>query len=265
MTPSTAQIEQTVQDLIDKVEELSAVPNTIRNSFSDAADTAIVRYVLHIGDEIREIGNKFADAISSLWSDFVDALKGFAAPGYFIATSFDWVDVAKAANTMASDLEDTAVKVDGYWQGTAATAYGNAIAAQRTAVARVGSISNAARSAMITVGTAGVAFYASLLGVAISVVVEATAECIAAGTGIGAIPAGIAGLITAAKFAALVTAAITGTIAIVNSVVTQAQALQVELDNPQGFPSGHWPVSGSGAYNDATVKDGDADWSVKTA
>ncbi|PXX66625.1 hypothetical protein DFR70_103374 [Nocardia tenerifensis] len=265
MDLSTAQMQQISKDLIDKVEELAGLPSEIRNTFNNAANSAIVRYVLRNGDEIIELGNKFADAISDLWDKFTESLKGLAAPGFFISTSFDWADFAAKANKMAAELEDTAVKVDSYWQGSAASAYGTAIAPQRTAMARVGSVANSARSAMITVGTAGIAFYASLLGIGISIVIEATVEVLGAGTGIGAIPAGIAGLITAAKFAALVTAAITGFVSILNSELTQAQALQVELDNPQGFPSGHWPTTGAAGFSDATVMDGDADWSVKTA
>ncbi|WP_218721993.1 hypothetical protein [Nocardia sp. MH4] len=219
--------------------QLSNLPNNIQSAISDAAETMIVRYALCNGDEIIRLGNLFADSVKKLWESFVEQLKGIAAPGFFISTSFGWTDFTKEANTMASDLESTAVKVDSYWQGTAATAYGAVITPQRTATARVGTIANAARSAMITVGTAGVAFYASLLGVCISVIVEAMMEVGAAGTGVGAIPAAIAGLVTAAKFAAMVTAIITGMVAIINSAVTQAQALQVELDNPQGFPDGH--------------------------
>ncbi len=262
MAPSTVQMEQIAQDLIDKVNELSDLPVTIRTAFNDAANSTVVRLVLHNGDDIIRLGNEFATAIGKLWQTFVDTLKGLAAPGFFLSTSYDWADIAKEANTLAGDLEATAVKVDSYWQGTAATAYGTAITPQRTAVARVGTISNAARTAMNTVGVAGVAFYASLLVIVIGVIVEALLEVAAAGTGVGALPAAIAGIITAAKFAALVVASITGVIAVVNASMSQAQALQLELDNPQGFPEGHWPTTDAAKYSDATVKDGDADWSV---
>ncbi|MFE9785233.1 hypothetical protein ACFYO7_07635 [Nocardia salmonicida] len=255
-------MEQIAQDLIDRVAEVAQLPSTIRNAFSDAADTMIVRFVLRNGDDIIRLGNAFADAISRLWERFVDSLKGLAAPGFFVSTSYDWVDVAKEANTMASDLEATAVKVDGYWQGSAATAYGAAITPQRAAVTRVGTIANAARTAMLTVGAAGIAFYVSLLGIVISVIVEALLEVGAASTGIGALPAAIAGIVSAAKVATLLATAVTGIVAVINSAITQAQALQVELDNPQGFPEGHWPTADSAKYSDATVRDGDADWSV---
>ncbi|MFE1594738.1 hypothetical protein [Nocardia sp. NPDC058705] len=263
MAPSTAQMEQIAQDLIDKVEELSDLPSTIRSAFNDAAESTVVRLVLRNGDDIIRYGNNFADAVGKLWQQFVDSLKGLAAPGFFLSTSYDWVGIAKEANTLAGDLEATAVKVDSFWQGTAATAYGTAITPQRAAATRVGTIANAARTAMNTVGIAGVTFYASLLLVAVGVIVEALIEVGAAGSGVAALPAAIAGLITAAKFAALVVAAISGVTAVVNSSISQAQALQVELDNPQGFPEGHWPTTGAENYSDATVKDGDADWSVK--
>ncbi|MEV0355818.1 hypothetical protein AB0H71_07085 [Nocardia sp. NPDC050697] len=264
MAPSAAQMEQVAQDLIDKVEELGNLPARIRESFRDAADMPIIRYVLRIGDEIIEIGNDFADAISRLWDKFVEAIEGVGAPVAFISTSYDWVDVAKSMNTVASDLEDTAVKVGGYWQGAAAESYSDAIAPQRIAAARMGSIAAAIRSATLTLGVAGVTFYTSLLSIVIAVIVEAVAECLTAGTGVGAIPAGIAGLITAAKFAGLVTASISGIFTIIQSTMGQVQAVQLELDNSQGFPLGHWPATGAADYTDATVLDGDADWSVKS-
>ncbi|MFD4433843.1 hypothetical protein [Nocardia sp. NPDC058497] len=115
---------------------------------------------------------------------------------------------------------------------------------------------------MLTVGAAGIAFYASLLGIVISVIAEALIEVGAASTGVGALPAAIAGIVSAAKVATLLATAVTGMVAVVSSAVTQAQALQVELDNPQGFPEGHWPTTDAAKYSDATVRDGDADWSV---
>ncbi|MBH0776786.1 hypothetical protein [Nocardia bovistercoris] len=265
MELSVAQMQQIAEDLVDKVGELSGMPDKIQVAFNDAAKMPYVRYVLRIDDEIMELGKKFANAVRELWNKFVESLKGIAAPAFFISTSYDWLDVAGQANKMAGGLEDTAVKVDGYWQGAAAKAYADAITPQKTAVARIGTVANACRTAMLTIGGAGVAFYASLLGVVLSLVIEATMEVAAAGSGIGAIPAGVAGLVTTAKFATMVVTAITGMVAILNSEITQAQALQVELDNPQGFPSGHWPTSNSGGYSDATVTDADADWSVKTA
>ncbi|UGT62785.1 hypothetical protein [Nocardia asteroides] len=258
-------MQQVAQDLIDKVEELGNLPARIRGSFEDAAGTPLVRFVLRNGDDIIGLGNEFADAISELWEKFVQAIEGVGAPIAFIETSYDWVGVTRSMNTMAADLEDTAVKVGGYWQGAAAESYADAITPQRMASARMGSIATAIRSATLTLGIAGVTFYTSLLAIVISVIVEAVAECLAAGTGIGAIPAGIAGLITAAKFAAMVTAAISGIFTLIQSTLSQVQAVQVELENPQGFPHGHWPSTGAAGYADATVLDGDADWSVKPA
>ena len=34
--------------------------------------------------------------------------------------------------------------------------------------------------------------------------------------------------------------------------------------DPSSFPEGVWPKANSGQYSDATAKDGDADWSLKS-
>ena len=39
--------------------------------------------------------------------------------------------------------------------------------------------------------------------------------------------------------------------------------LHGEAVDPNGFPNGIWPMSNTEQYRDATVKDGDADWSLK--
>jgi len=47
---------------------------------------------------------------------------------------------------------------------------------------------------------------------------------------------------------------------------TQAAAMITmhgDAVDPTSFPAGVWPKSNSGQYSDATVTDGDADWSLK--
>ncbi|GAA0545517.1 hypothetical protein GCM10010172_28960 [Paractinoplanes ferrugineus] len=39
--------------------------------------------------------------------------------------------------------------------------------------------------------------------------------------------------------------------------------LHGEAVDPTSFPAGTWPKPNTTQYNDATVKDGDADWSLR--
>ncbi|GLY01718.1 hypothetical protein [Actinoplanes sp. NBRC 101535] len=39
--------------------------------------------------------------------------------------------------------------------------------------------------------------------------------------------------------------------------------LHGEAVDPASFPGGFWPVSNTATFSDSTVKDGDADWSLK--
>ena len=45
--------------------------------------------------------------------------------------------------------------------------------------------------------------------------------------------------------------------------VTATITLHGDAVDPTSFPGGAWPKSNTGQYNDATVKDDDADWSLK--
>ncbi len=75
---------------------------------------------------------------------------------------------------------------------------------------------------------------------------------LAAGTGIGAIPAAIAGVLSVSKVLAWIGIAITGAVAIISTTVTQVQALNVETNNGLAFPDGVWPKAVTGRYDDAS-------------
>jgi hypothetical protein len=44
----------------------------------------------------------------------------------------------------------------------------------------------------------------------------------------------------------------------------QLGTLRTRLGDTSAFPGGRWPAAGSGAFRDASVLDGDADWSIKS-
>lgn len=262
--PSQADINKVAEDLIEKVEQICAMPQQIVDKYDDVARSLFVRLVLRISEKIVEWGQKFADAVKRAGEKLVEILKGIAAPGFFIATSFDWADVSTTASTLGADLQSEKVTLNETWAGTGATAYRTVTPSHSAAAARIGTMANTTRLAMLQCGIAGVAFYASALAAASVFITEVIAEVAAAGTGVGAIPAAIAGVLSTTKVITLITVALTALSALILAQVNNIQNVDVEARSGLAFPDGAWPKAATGRYDDATVLDGDADWSTNT-
>lgn len=62
---------------------------------------------------------------------------------------------------------------------------------------------------------------------------------------------------------AIIVAAVSTLGAFLGAQATAMVMLHGDAVDPASFPNGVWPTSNAGQYSDATVKDGDADWSLK--
>ncbi|MEJ3742784.1 hypothetical protein WEI85_05800 [Actinomycetes bacterium KLBMP 9797] len=62
--------------------------------------------------------------------------------------------------------------------------------------------------------------------------------------------------------AATVGTAIMALVSFLGAKATALVNLHGEAVDVNGFPKGQWPTSNASAYNDATVTDDDADWSL---
>jgi hypothetical protein len=149
------------------------------------------------------------------------------------------------------------------WSGKARDAYLSAAGAQSAAAARIASIAGGTSVNLATCAGAGLIFYIVLSGVLVKLIAATVAAIAAFGSAVfswagAAIILEEAGVNTAIIVTALTTLA--------GFLGTQAAAMITmhgDAVDPTSFPEGVWPKANSGQYSDATVKDGDADWSLK--
>jgi hypothetical protein len=149
------------------------------------------------------------------------------------------------------------------WSGSAAAAYTRAIRPQGDAATKIGTISQTTATSLLACAGAGITFYVALGFILIKFIAAVVAAIAAFGTAVFA-PAGAALIV---EEAAVNTTMIAGAVSLLMGTLaaqaTSMVALHGEAVDNSTFPGGHWPnpVAG-GRYDDATVTDGDAKWSL---
>lgn len=251
-----ATIERLRTGLHDLSRQLDRVPAVVANASDQWYVTAPMASTIRAaGDTILRLGNQILDRV-------IDLLRGATAPVRFFVLANDWAEVRGVATTVAGTLSPAALSVDYYWQGMAADAYVAAIKPQVDAANRIGVMADKTSSALAWSATAGLAFYLTLLVIIIKLVIAMVTALTALGTVVfswaGAAliieEAGVDGAVIITAMAALMT--------LLGTQATQLTALHSEGADNTAFPNRHWPLANSGRYTDATVTDGDADWSI---
>jgi len=196
---------------------------------------------------------------------FLDLLKGAVAPIFMFIDSWRWMDIKGKANGTAADLSTQNLVVDDSdWSGKARDAYLAAAGAQSTAAARVGSIAGNTSNALLGCAIAGLGFYVVLAGVLAKLIAALAVSIAGMSSGIFTAP----GIALFLEEAGVNTAIIVGAVATLGAFLAAQASAMITLHgdavDPTSFPNGVWPTSNTGQYSDSTVKDGDADWSLKT-
>jgi hypothetical protein len=212
--------------------------------------------VMWLARETVEVGKDLLDL-------FVELLKGAIAPVYMFADAWDWMDVRGAATTVSSGLGEHKLTVDdSEWSGKAHSAYVKVAAAQSQAAGRVGSIASSTSTHLLACATAGAAFYVTLAAVLVKLIAASIAALAAFGSGVFS-PAGAAIVLEEAGVNTAIIATAAGTLAaFLAAQATSMVNLHGEAVDSTSFPGGRWPTSNTSTYSDATVTDGDADWSL---
>jgi hypothetical protein len=210
------------------------------------------------------IAEKTAEVGKAILNWFLDLLKGAVAPIFMFIDSWRWMDIRAKANEAATDLTTQNLVVDDSdWSGKARDAYLAAAGAQSAAAARVGSIAGTTSLTLLGCATAGLAFYVVLAAVLAKLIGALAVSIAGMSSGIFTAP-GIALFLEEAgvNTAIIVTAALTLG-AFLAAQAGAMIALHGDAVDPTSFPNGAWPKANTGQYSDATVKDGDSDWSLK--
>lgn len=259
---SEAQFQAAVDKINTGMTEMSGKMNQVMPAAQSAMDHFYIPGF--VKDAVFALCEKLVDIAKSLWDKFVELLKGVAAPVMFFKYAWDWMDVRGVASTVAGQLKPEALTVDEHWKGTAADRYNTAIKPQSEAAEKVGVIAEKTAISLGVCAVAGCAFYVAL-GV---IIYQFIAALIAAIAAVGTIIFSWAGLAMVVADAGITAGMVIAAVTTLGAVLT-AQAAQMvvlhgdSIDNSK-FPGGKWPDSTTGNYNDATVTDGDADWSFES-
>ncbi|MEU4693189.1 hypothetical protein [Actinoplanes sp. NPDC023714] len=218
-----------------------------------------------LGDLLQWIARKTVEVGTEILNFILDVLKGATAPIFMFVDGYKWTDFKGAANGVSADLTTQNLVIDDSdWSGKGHDSYLTAAAAQSTAAGRIGSIAKAASDNLLLCATAGLAFYIVVAGV----VAKLIAEVVAATTAISTAVFSAVGAMIFLESGAVNTAAIVTAVGVLAAFLgTQVNALVTlhsEAVDPTSFPNSAWPKSNTAQYNDGTVKDGDADWSLKS-
>jgi hypothetical protein len=218
-----------------------------------------------IGEMLEWVARETVALGTEILNFILDVLKGATAPIFMFMDSYQWGDFKAAANGVSSDLTAQNLVVDDAdWSGKAHDSYLTAAAAQSASAARIGSIAKATSDNLLYCAGAGLTFYILVAGVIAKLIVEVVAATAAISS---AVFSAVGAMIFLESGAVNVTAIVTGLGLLAAFLGTQVNALVTlhsEAADPTSFPNGSWPRSNAAQYNDATVKDGDADWSLKT-
>ncbi|MCO1578602.1 hypothetical protein M8C13_22875 [Crossiella sp. SN42] len=191
-----------------------------------------------------------------------DIAVGVAAPLYFFAYSLEWQDVRGRATNVVGQLKPEAMPAANSWIGQAATAYKANIKPQGDAANKIATIADKTSTALMLSAGAGLAFYVGI-SLLLAKVIAAVVVAIAAFGSAVFSWAGLALILGEISFTTTTLMTMLG--ALVTFLGGQAQnlvSLKGEAVDNSFFPGGKWPDPSTGTYNDGSVKDGDADWSL---
>jgi uncharacterized protein YukE len=215
---------------------------------------------------LRGILNARAERVrADLWSaeDLVATLLApVQLPFWLWRNAERWTEVRAELSAMVGDLNVTNREVHIRWRGVAADAYHAVLPAHVAAAAQLAGATDAIQVALNWAGTTAAIFYAML----VAILLQAMAGLLVAAATVVAVPVAVASLVAIAMIAAT----LLGELAVLVVVTTEAfarmkvwmtEVLSEARDN-SSFPNGQWPAARTKWYSDATVTDGDADWSV---
>jgi hypothetical protein len=250
-----ATIDTGVKELSTKLQQVGPVATAAMNRW----------YVTpQIADAIAGLANKIIELGAAILDKIVELLEGVAAPVTMFFTAVDWQDLRGMASTVSGEVKPEALKVNRVWHGRAADAYAKQVNPQVAAAARVASMADKIALTLGASALAGLAFYVAL-GLILAKFIVAT---IAALTALGSVVFSWAGAALIVEEAAvntgLIIAAVTTLTSVLGTQAVQMVILHGEAVDNGTFPGGHWPNAAPGHFSDATVRDGDADWSLQS-
>ena len=259
MSFSIAEFQAVVDKINSGMDDISAKMDEIPR----VANSTIDHWYIpdFVADGIIWLAEKMLDLAKKIWDKVVEVLKGVAAPIYLFSYAMDLNDVSATADGIVANLGDADMAGSEDWSGKGAEAYRRQLSPQRDAAGELGHIAEQMKSSLIWASVAGLTFYVGL-GVIIVKFIVAMVAAIAALGSVVFSWAG-AGLIVeeAGVNIAAIGTLVAALLALLGDQVKEMGSLQ-DAASTDKFPGGRWPKGHNEQYGDATVRDGDNDWSL---
>lgn len=258
---SKAQFEGLLADIGAGLDDL----NMRLNQVEPAAIAAAGRWFVpdFIAEEILWLGRESFKIGKEIFNFLLDLLKGATAPIFMFLDAWDWMDVHGSASGVGSAISSQHLVVDNSdWSGKARDAYVNSVDSHSGAASHISAIASSTSNHLLLCAGAGALFYSTLAAV-VAKLIAATITAIAALGSAVFSPVGAALILEEAGVnTAIVWTAISTLSTFLASQASAMVSLHGEAVDNSSFPAGKWPSPNSSTFNDATVKDGDADWSL---
>jgi hypothetical protein len=180
-------------------------------------------------------------------------------PQRMVVNGLEWIELQASVTEAVERLTTEAARVDG-WRGVAADTYRSIVPGQAAAARRVETVLDGVRCTLTETAVAAAAFYGALLALLLLTNAGLRAALLRAAV---SPPAGLLALAGQGATAVVgVAALLTPMREAMERSGADLAALQGELKDGGVFPGGRWPRSASKGWTDATVMDGDAEWSL---
>jgi hypothetical protein len=261
MTFDLAHYEATLHRIDAGLERLSRLVDQLPAAVASAAG----RWYLpgFASASLTQSGTVLASVGHDLVANLRELVLGAIAPIRFYLLARDWTDVRGLTTSVAGDLQPAALSVGYYWQGRAADAYGMVVPPQIAAAVRIGTMADKTQTALTWSAAAGAAFYLGVLVVLGQLIIVFVGVL----AGLMSVELSWAALDVAVQQTSFSAAEIVSLVSLLGAALTtqyiQLRNLESEAGDVSAFPRRHWPESFTDRYLDATVADGDAEWSLE--
>jgi len=228
-----SKIDSTVGRINSKTTELQ---NSINSTLS-ASWLGIPEWVK---DKVRDGWNTFARFLKDLWDTLAEILTNMGSPSKLFSTGDSWSNsVGGPVSQQVQHAEAGSLAVDDNWDGTAATAYKQALPLQKTALEKIKStFTDGISQALSDVAKAIYVFWGALI-VALGALVAGIIAAIASTATILGLPAGP--FIAAAAVLAAIAACTAGGLNLKSAASAANSSLRQKINDNVGYRDGHWP------------------------
>lgn len=248
-----AKLNQGLTDLGNKIDEVPP-----------AANAAMDHWYIpgFVKDAIKWCAEEITKLAKWIWDKITEVMKGVAAPVYFFKYAFDWQDVRGLANGVTGQLKPEAMPAANSWTGQAAAAYKAVIKPQGDAANKLATISDKTAGALQICAGVGLTFYVAIAVILVKFIAAMVTAIAAFGSAVFSWAGAALVVEEAGVNSGLIWAAVGALTAALGTQAQQMISLHGEAIDNSTFPGGRWPDPTTGSFSDATVTDGDADWSL---